>query len=256
MSGDLIGINVSPWTFKARWALDHHRVPYRYIEHEILIGMPALRLKTRRFSGEVTVPVWVDHKSSVPVVMDSWEIAILADSKGQQKLFTGERLVELKEFNDQSEAALDAARALLLIRLDRNIEGRADALPPYVPSWLRKPLSGVARLGISYIKSEFQVDASAEAKYETRIRNVLTFLREKLRAGGGTHLIDHRLSYADIAMAVVLQGVSPVERHPYVTMGVGMRRCWSTPSLASEFADLLEWRDRLFDQQWESKTWS
>ena len=42
---ELIGIRYSPWTEKARWSPDH-RIPYRYTEHLIMLGMPELRVKT------------------------------------------------------------------------------------------------------------------------------------------------------------------------------------------------------------------
>ena len=48
--GELIGIGYSPWTEKARWALDHHGIDYRYSEHLILFGMLPLRIKLGKLS--------------------------------------------------------------------------------------------------------------------------------------------------------------------------------------------------------------
>ena len=57
---ELLGLPYSPWSEKARWALDVRHVPYRYRVFQPLIGEPALRFKTRRWTGTVTVPVMTD----------------------------------------------------------------------------------------------------------------------------------------------------------------------------------------------------
>lgn len=53
----------APWCEKARWALDHHRVPYDYTEHLPMIGELRLRSAARKWSGRVTVPLLVDGSS-------------------------------------------------------------------------------------------------------------------------------------------------------------------------------------------------
>ena len=62
----------APWCDKARWALDHHRVAYDYVQHVPLMGELPLRLAARRPLGRVTVPLLVDDGQ---VLMDSFEIA-------------------------------------------------------------------------------------------------------------------------------------------------------------------------------------
>src|SRR4051812_4751156 len=52
----LVGIGFSPWTQKARWALDHHGLGYRYHEHLILFGMPQLHWQMRKWREPLTVP--------------------------------------------------------------------------------------------------------------------------------------------------------------------------------------------------------
>ena len=43
----LYGVGYSPWTERARWALDHHRIAYRYREHLPMLGEPMLRRRAR-----------------------------------------------------------------------------------------------------------------------------------------------------------------------------------------------------------------
>src|SRR6185369_10337053 len=54
---ELIGIPYSPWSEKARWALDVRRVPYVSRLYKPLVGEPMLRLALRRWRGAVSVPV-------------------------------------------------------------------------------------------------------------------------------------------------------------------------------------------------------
>src|SRR5688572_23771052 len=70
----------APWCEKARWALDHHGIPYREREHVPLVGELALRIAARRASGPVTVPLLVDGDA---VLMDSVAIARRAEAHGR-----------------------------------------------------------------------------------------------------------------------------------------------------------------------------
>ena len=47
MSRTLYGLSLSPWTERARWALDHHGVAYDYHEHVPMLGEVLLRMKAR-----------------------------------------------------------------------------------------------------------------------------------------------------------------------------------------------------------------
>ena len=62
MMPELLGLPYSPWSEKARWALDARRVPYREVTYAPLLGEPALRLKLKRWRGNVTVPVLTDDE--------------------------------------------------------------------------------------------------------------------------------------------------------------------------------------------------
>ena len=52
-------------------------------------------------------------------------------------------------------------------------------------------------------------------------------------------------SYADIAMALVLQGVSPVDES-FMTVGLGGREVLAQPRLAARYPGLIQWRDALY----------
>ena len=61
---------------------------------------------------------------------------------------------------------------------------------------------------------------------------------------GREHLLD-AFSFADITMATSLQFILPVDDR-YIALGPATRDAWTHPTLASEYADLLAWRDRLY----------
>src|SRR5580704_5617991 len=53
----LLGLPYSPWSEKARWALDARHVPYADVTYAPLVGELALRRKLGKWTGAVTVPV-------------------------------------------------------------------------------------------------------------------------------------------------------------------------------------------------------
>ena len=78
---ELLGLPYSPWSEKARWALDVRKVPYRYRVYQPLIGELELRIKMRRLRGPVTVPLLIDERGRV--YDDSTDIARFADTLGE-----------------------------------------------------------------------------------------------------------------------------------------------------------------------------
>src|SRR5579862_2703814 len=110
---ELLGLPFSPWSEKARWALDVRRVPYTYRVYQPIVGEPALRMKVGRLRGKVTVPVLTTDDGTV--LADSAAIARWADGRGEgAPLFPAEHAAAIARFIDLSERALDAARALTL----------------------------------------------------------------------------------------------------------------------------------------------
>ena len=55
----LIHIPYSPWSLRARWALDDAGVEYRTKSYQIMLGALGLRLRLGKFRGKVTVPVLI-----------------------------------------------------------------------------------------------------------------------------------------------------------------------------------------------------
>ena len=237
---ELCGLSYSPWTQKARWALEHHRISFRYVEHVPMLGEPALRWRARRPTGKVTVPVFVTDSGPV---MDSLLIAELAERHGSgPPLFPTGKRGDIGAWNAASERALGAGRGLVVARTARNEQAKAEALPSFVPSPLRPAMTGVASMGIAFFRWKYSLDAEGEEQRRAAIAGELRALRAALR--GRPHLLDG-FTYADIAMSVVLQLVQPASDQ-YWSLRPGTREAWRDPALEVDFRDLVEWRDQLF----------
>jgi glutathione S-transferase len=61
----------------------------------------------------------------------------------------------------------------------------------------------------------------------------------------GPFLVGGRFSYADIAMASLLQGISPVGSG-FIRLGPATRRAWTRPTLEAAYPQLVRWRDNLY----------
>src|SRR5262245_7221361 len=135
----LYGMSFSPWSEKARWALDHHGVPYEFHDHVPMLGEPLLRLKARRFSGRVSVPMLVDESGAT---LESFEIARRAEAIGRGKaLFPSERMAEIRRWNESSDRIMEAGRAAVLRNILASADAQREALPRLIPGAARKALS-------------------------------------------------------------------------------------------------------------------
>lgn len=239
----LVGLHYSPWTEKARWALEHHAVPHRYEEYVPMIGEPLLRIRTRRPFGRVTVPVLLPADGA-DAVFDSFAIAELAERTGSgARLFPEDRAPQVRAWNERSEAAMRGARAVTVYRMQRDARAQAEALPAFVPAPLRPHLTAVARLGTAFVARKYGA-GSGTFEAEGVLRDGLDALRTGLDGGRKSYLLGE-LTFADVAMAQLLQGVVPV-RHPAFVIGDAMRAVWTHAELARQYADLVEWRDALY----------
>ncbi|MEZ4296251.1 MAG: glutathione S-transferase family protein [Polyangiaceae bacterium] len=237
---ELVGLSYSPWTEKARWALEHHSVSFRYVEHMPMVGELALRWRVGRPTGKATVPVL-----STPggPVTDSLAIAEYAEHQGRgARLFPAGKRGAIAQWNARSESLLAAARGLVVARTARNEGALAEALPGFVPPNLRRRLAFVAATGTAFFRWKYRLDAEGEEPRRAAVAAELRALREGL---AGRPYLRGGFTYADIAMAVTLQVVRPVaDEHWHLRPNT--REAWGDPALAPDFADLLDWRDALF----------
>ena len=235
----LFGIPFSPWTEKARWALDHHRLDYTFQEHAPPFGELKLRALMRQPTGRVTVPVLQADRW----YKDSFEIARYAEAHGGgTPLLPPEKLEDISAWNARSEAALAAGRAMFMLGALEKPEFIDRVLPPTVPAALRPLLRPVVRRSLESFVHKYRMRDDAD-----RHERVLTEALETLAAAVSPErpFLLGEFSYADITMALTLQGVRPVDE-AFMPVGLGGREAWSQPKLAERFPALLQWRDALY----------
>jgi glutathione S-transferase len=237
----LVVLPVSPWSERARWALDHHRVSYRTVRHAPFIGELRLRRLIGARTRPATVPVLIDGDA---VLTDSWDIVLHADRVGRgELLIPADRELEIRAYAELAEQISTHARALLLPELIDDPEALDENTPVPIPARLAALLRPVMRLGTRWFARKYGVDRSDRAQSERTVRDGLDQLRAALEQSS-PYLLG-RFSYADIVMATTLQGIAPVA-DTYIRLGPATRRVWTQPELAHEFRDLIEWRDALY----------
>jgi glutathione S-transferase len=238
MTLHVYGMSFSPYSEKARWALDHHRVAYEWHEHVPMIGERSLRKRAGGDGGKVSVPLAIDGDT---VLRDSLSIAKHAERAGKgARLFANDAAVAT--WVARSDEALGAARVLLLARTLADREALRDSLPSWVPRPLRGLATPLAARATRFLARKYGADGVDHEAATAKLREGLAAMRRVVER---RDTILDGFSYADIAMAVVLQMVSPVD-DAYIQLGPARRRAWTEPTLASEFADLVAWRDAVY----------
>lgn len=175
------------------------------------------------------------------VLDESWDIARHADRIGEgEPLFFD--VEAARYWNGIADEALSAGRQRAIATTLRDPEAQRDALEGIFPSRLHGVLRPVAVLAASQLKK----------KYPSGPATDLEDALEKWRAaiGGRPFLLEEGLSYADITMAVVLEFVKP---GTHIRRSEIERSVWTDARLASRYADLIEWRDRLVAETWPER---
>lgn len=229
----LVGEAFSPWTQKARWALEYCGVAFVYREYVPTLSEPWLRWRMRQWSGKVSVPVLL---AGSEVVRGSWDIARFAARRaGDGRLGDFDAMAP---WNTLSEAALAEARTRVVLRTLSDPEALDEASAAVLPRMLCRPLRFIARDAARRLDRKYR-----HLVVPGSLRHALERTRAGLRDAGGDHLFG-RFTYADITMVVVLEALVPAASID-PPLGPAARRCWSDSALAEEFADLLQWRARL-----------
>jgi glutathione S-transferase len=236
-------LKTSPWSERAKWALDHHGLAYETTDHTPFLG----ELRLRRIAGgggkkRVTTPVLVDDGQ---VITESWDIAAHADRVGKgSTLIPADQETEIRRWNGVAEEAMRAGRALLIPRIRASGGALDSTLPPLFPRWIRPALRPITRYATDWFTRKYDLRFDEAPAHLAKLRSALDTLRAALAKS--SYLLG-RFSYADIVMAVLLQNVTPVADR-FFPLEPPMRAAWTRDDLAADYADLLAWRDQLYEQ--------
>lgn len=241
----LLHLPYSPWSERARWALDVRGVPYRSEYYQPILG--EARLRRLREDGALTVPVLVTREQ---VFTESRQIARFADETGGvgPTLFPEGRLVEIERVDALADRALDAGRGLALRRSLADPQALAELLPRSL-RWSGPVGRAVSAWGIRRVLRKYGLDRASDEELRARADAALVELRRALAeapepAAGQVRTLLGTLSYADLTAAQALAFVRPPSTG--LRMGPANRRAFTDPVLAERFADLVAWRDALY----------
>lgn len=239
---ELTGMYYSPWTERARWALDYHKLPYRYVEYTTLLSEPLLRLRVGKPFGKVSVPLLITQNERVN---DSFEIARFSDRKSKKTaLVPAAHSDEIRGWAESAELALCSARIRATRRIKDSSEALADRLPIYTPGFLRKAFVPMAYVATEYILHKYQVEADGD---EDLLGNMDAFFRKADKALDGREFVFESLSFADVVIATALQALTPVD-DKYIYLGLPSRQCMCEPDLATKYSSLMKWRDATYEK--------
>ena len=243
----LLGLPYSPWSEKARWALEARRVPHEKRTYQPLLGEPELRIALRRPFGNVSVPVLLVEGGRA--IADSLEIARWADARGEgPTLFPKEHEAEIARWVARSEDALAAGRALSLRRMLHDDEALAEMVPRPMRA-LGAVAVAIGRMGVARTLRKYGGHRAGPDAHERALTAVLDELRTALAAhghmpGAATTLLG-TFTFADIAVAQALCFVTPP---PFgLKLGKASRRSFTDERFAERYADSVEWRDALYE---------
>lgn len=244
---ELISIAYSPWSIKARWALKICGVDHHNREYLPMLGEPWLRAKSRAWSGRITVPVLIVEGRTL---RDSFEIAQYAVAYGDApELMPAASLSEIIDWNERAEVASAAGRVLTTAAVGASADALLESVPPAMRrikavGWL------FGNIGVRFLKKKYVMTAEKRSEalevIEAHLKKISAALSD-----GRDYLLGE-FSYADIAVAVSLQFVDPVADE-YVRLGKRSRRCWRRDALAASYADVLGWRDRVFEAHYPKR---
>lgn len=239
MGRTLVHLPQSPWSEKARWALDHHGVEYKLLEHVPMVFEPVLRIWARDLRRRITVPILFEGSQAFA---DSLAIAERAEELGGgSPLFPRSSLAEIVGWNDVAEQVMWAGRARAMQRM---LDSK-DSLVEQLPVALRfggRALLPIAKMGAAFVRSKHVPASTSPAELEAAMTAGLDKARAAL-AGRG-YLTGAAFTFADIAMACALGFVVPPAR---LALGPATRDVFTDLKLASVYADLVEWRDHLIE---------
>lgn len=240
MTPTLHGLSYSPWTERARWALDHHGIRYRWAVHRLYLGEGALRRRAKSKPGErASVPLFVDGEL---IVRDSMDIVRHADRVGRgTKLIDDE--VRVNELAALVEPGLHAMRGRVTAGTIASPACIREHASEVVPAFMAGLLGPVVVRAARFIGDKYQASLERDGRNLEAIRQTLRELRGRIDTSFVPEPTTLRAEH--VLFATFLQGIQPVTA-PHIKLKPATRAVWTCEPLLEEAAELLAWRDAVY----------
>lgn len=233
---ELVYIAYSPWSARARLALDAQGVSWKGSSYVPTLSEPLLRWRLGRFTGKLTTPILFPDDG--PPLTDSFDIAVWASARSATPLIREDTLAACTHFNALADRALEAGRVRTTRRVRDDAVALRESSPPFL-AWLGPVGSAIARKASNDLLAKYSGPEHTDQVCQDQMFVALGEIEQAL--GKREWLLD-AFSYADITAAVALSFVSP---HASAPLGPTSRTLWTEPALAERFAGLITWRDRV-----------
>ena len=248
-SVELICLPGSPWTAKAVWMLHHCGISFQRRPFEPMVDEIWLRYKLGlwpwhgRFWGRLTVPIAILKDDSKPsrVLSDSFDIAEWAMSTSSKTV----EVSKLRPWNALSDVLLEYGRAVFVKVATTDVRAAIEVLsPPWMkklPTFLVGIIMKVAVRVFAFKYRHENLQSSSSLALEA-----IQKLRAALRSGKGQYLVGDQFSYADIVMAIAVNGLSPSEDVFQFT--VPRKYDSEISNFLKDFEDVKEWKNAVIKQ--------
>lgn len=237
----LYGIYYSPWSEKARWALDYHKISYEWIEFTPIVDNVKLMWQAKKF-GRLTVPTLI---TPFGAVQGSLSIVRYAEKQGRkEKLIPYEKEEDILRLDALAEVVFKASRAIITEKIKDNLNAQKDLLPKFIPENLQDYFTPVASIATTYLGFKYSFSGVPISQQKEVIRSVLQEIRPLVRKN---KTILGKFSLADIVVSLMFQFIFPVS-NVYIPLTDELREVFTQKDLSLEFSDLIEWRDYIYSQ--------
>jgi len=230
----LVHIPYSPWSRRARLALDRLDLDLPRRAYVPVLSEPWLRAKLRRPAGRITLPVLL-RRGQAPLT-DSWDIVAWGQEQAGTEVLLPPALVEqVRAWADLADRAMEAGRLRTAERVLVDRDALTASLPP--PIRTMGPVGRwIGRDATRRLIRKYPSSADAEPL------RALCEAIHRARAETGDDTLLGTPTYADLAAACALAFVQPdaASKVPRAAQGA-----WTEPELVQAHPDVLAWRDRV-----------
>ncbi len=231
----LVSIPFSPWSRRAKLALQRAGVAFDLRTYTPTLSEPWLRWKLGRAVGQVTVPVLFTAEGPLT---DSFDIARYA-ARSNPALLPDSQLDAVRTWNERADAALWAGRVITTRAVRADPSALQASLPP--PIRALGPLGrAIGNDATRRLLAKYP-DPRDDAALTQALADYADALADAL--GGREHLLDGP-TYADITAAFGLAFIAP---DPSAKLAPEAVPCWTRPDIVRRHAALFAWRDRVLN---------
>lgn len=241
--GEFLALPVSPWSYRARWVLEHHGHTYTEKEYQPIVSELFLRVRLGFPRGKITAPILFPAEKDQKPLCDSALIARYADERRTrgESLFPQDKDAELQELAEAAERCMEYERHRAVQEM---VDGKR--APPSSAPEGRRPMGKISETMMRMMmKFWFMRKYNIDGGGLEGARKAWQKIQEKVKeVGPDGYLVGGKFSYADILVVTASALVKPVDSKYYPKQVTED----GDELLKKELEDVLLWRDRIYEK--------